>query len=76
MHGFTTVRYAFPVTAPDHRDMGKFRIALSWEGFAGKPSLEGRPIHLDWEAKDTFETRETWIDLAIDEAAKLLSRWR
>ena len=50
MHGFTSVRHSYSLTAPDNRDMGRYSIALSWEGFAGKPPLEGRPVALDWGA--------------------------
>jgi hypothetical protein len=49
------------------------RVHSSWEGFAGQPPLEGRPIALDWEAPETFETHTSWIDDAIDRAAKLLA---
>lgn len=73
MHGFTSVRHAVPVVAPDRRDLGRFSIALSWEGFAGKPSLEGAPISLDWEAPETFETRTTWLDDAVTEATRRLA---
>lgn len=76
MHGFTTVRHASPLVGPDNRDMGRFTIALSWEGFEGKGSLEGRPIALDWEAPEAFETRETWVDDAIQRARKLLAEKR
>jgi hypothetical protein len=70
-HGYTTTRHGYPVTAPDGRDLGVFRIALSWEAYprTGKP-LEGAEIKLDWEAPYTFETRETWVDLAVKEARK------
>jgi hypothetical protein len=70
-HGYTTTRHGYPVAAPDGRDLGVFRIALSWEAYprTGKP-LEGAEIKLDWEAPYTFETRETWVDLAVKEARK------
>lgn len=55
------------------RDLGRFSIALSWEGFAGKPPLEGAPISLDWEAPETFETRKTWLDDAVTEATRRLA---
>ena len=74
MHGFTSVRHAYPVVAPDNRDMGRLRIALSWEAFTDQPTLEGRPLKLDWEAPDTFETRDTWVDAAIEHAGTLLAR--
>lgn len=73
MHGFTSVRRSIPVTAPDRRDMGKFSVALSWEGFVGQPALEGRPIALDWEAPESFETRKTCIDEAVAEATRRLA---
>lgn len=72
MHGFTSVRHAIPVLGPDKRDLGRFRIALSSEGFAGKPPLEGRPIRLDWEAPEAFETRTSWLDDAVAEATRRL----
>lgn len=73
MHGFTSVRHTVPVVAPDGRDLGRFTIALSWEGFAGKPPLEGAPIALDWEAPETFETRKSWLDDAVNEATRRLA---
>jgi hypothetical protein len=54
----------------------RFSLALSWEGFAGKGSLEGKPIALDWEAPDTFEARESWVDASVTEAARLLQTAR
>jgi hypothetical protein len=72
MHGFTSVRHAVAVLGPDQRDMGRFSIALSSEGFAGKPPLEGRPIRLDWEAPEAFETRDSWLDDAVREATRRL----
>lgn len=70
-HAFTTIRHAYPLTGPDGRDLGRFRIALSWESATrtGRP-LEGAPVHLDWEAPRTFATRRTWVGLAVSEAAK------
>lgn len=70
-HGFTSVRHSFPLVGPDGRDLGSFRIALSREGYprAGR-MLEGAPIDLDWEAPSTFETRRTWVDLAVAEARR------
>lgn len=75
-HGFTSARHSFPIEAPDHRDMGRFSIALSWQGFAGRPSLEGRPIELGWEAPETFEARTSWLDDAVVQATKLLAAKR
>lgn len=70
-HGFTTIRHTYPLVGPDGRDLGRFRIALSWEGYprTGTP-LEGAPVHLDWEAPYTFETRESWVDLSVKEARR------
>ena len=70
-HGFTTVRHGYPLIGPDGRDLGTFRIALSWETYprSGKP-LEGAPLQLDWEAPASFATRHSWIDLAVKEARR------
>ncbi len=70
-HGFTSIRHAYPLVGPDGRDLGRFRIALSWEGYPrnGTP-LEGAALHLDWEAPYTFETRDTWVDLSVKEARR------
>jgi hypothetical protein len=74
-HGFTTARYAMPIVGPDGRDLGLFRVALSWEGYprTGR-SLEGAEVHLDWEAPSTFETRRTWVAQAVDEARRRVER--
>ncbi len=76
-HGFTTIRHAYPLIGPDGRDLGRFRIALSWEGYprTGR-SLEGAPVRLDWEAPRTFATRKTWVDLAVAEAAHRAGKMR
>lgn len=71
MHGFTSVRHEFPMRGPDGRSLGLFRIALSHEGFPGKPPLEGAPIRLDWQAPETFVTRDTWLDASV---AEIISR--
>ncbi len=73
MHGFTTVRREVPVRGPDGRSLGLFRIALSSEAFPGHPTLEGSPIRLDWQAPETFATRDTWLDAAVAEAATRLT---
>jgi hypothetical protein len=72
MHAFTTVRHSIPVAGPDNRDLGLFRIGLSWEGFAGKEALEGHAIPLDWEAPETFEGRESWVAESVVNAERLL----
>jgi hypothetical protein len=72
MHAFTTVRHELPVTGPDHADLGTFRVALSWDAFAGKPPLEGQTIALDWEAPEAFATRDTWVADAVAHAERLL----
>jgi hypothetical protein len=74
MHGFTSVRHSLPVAAPDNRDMGRFSIALSWEAFPGGQPLEGQPISLDWQAPESFESRDTWVDDAVERARALLAR--
>ncbi len=70
-HGFTTIRHAYPLLGLDGHDLGRFRIALSWEGYprTGTP-LEGAPVHLDWEAPYSFEARDTWVDLSVKEARR------
>jgi hypothetical protein len=75
-HGFTSVRHELAVVGPGGRDLGLFRVALSSEGFVGAPALEGRPIRLDWEAPESWETRETWVDGAIKHADELLRTWK
>lgn len=72
MHGFTSVRHEFPMRGPDGRVLGLFRLALSHEGFKGKPPLEGAPIRLDWQAPETFATRESWLDASVAEVDKRL----
>lgn len=72
MHGFTTVRHEFSMRGPDGRSLGLFRVALSHEGFPGKPPLEGAPIRLDWQAPETFATRESWLDASIAEVTTRL----
>jgi len=76
MHGFTTVRRELPVRGPDGKSLGLFRIALSSEALPGRPALEGAPIRLDWEAPETFATRETWLDAAVAEATSRLGAER
>jgi hypothetical protein len=74
-HGFTSIRHSYALVAPDGSDLGRLRVALSWEAHPriGKP-LEGAPVELDWEAPSTFETRHTWVDLAVREARKRVER--
>lgn len=72
MHGFTSVRHEFPMRGPDGRVLGLFRLALSREGFKGKPPLEGAPIRLDWQAPETFATRDSWLDASVAEVDKRL----
>jgi hypothetical protein len=72
MHGFTTVRHEFPMRGPDGRSLGQFRVALSFEGFPGKPPLEGAPIRLDWQAPETFATRTSWLDASVSEVGARL----
>jgi hypothetical protein len=77
MHGFTTVRHQFPLVGPDNRDLGRFSIALSTEGFAGHAPLEGQPIHLDWtapEAPPVAEGHAGWVDDAVTEAERRLDK--
>jgi hypothetical protein len=75
MHGFTTVRHELPMRGPGGRTLGQFRIALSFEGFPGKPPLEGAPIRLDWQAPETFATRTSWLDASVSEvSARLTAR--
>ncbi len=73
MHGFTSVRHEFPMRSPDGRSLGLFRVALSHEAFAGKPPLEGAPIRLDWQARETFATRDTWLDASVAEVSSRLA---
>lgn len=73
MHGFTTVRHELPMRGPDGRSLGRFRIALSFEGFPGKPPLEGAPIRLDWQAPETFATRTSWLDASVSEVSARLT---
>lgn len=70
-HGFTTVRHEDPLIGPDGRDLGTFRVALSWETYprSDKP-LEGAPLQLDWEAPSSFAARHSWVDLAVKEARR------
>ncbi len=74
MHGFTSVRHEFPMRGPDGRSLGLFRVALSREGFPGKPPLEGAPIRLDWQAPETFATRDSWLDASVAEAVSRLAQ--
>ncbi|MFO0553892.1 MAG: hypothetical protein U0271_36250 [Polyangiaceae bacterium] len=70
-HGFTTIRHSYALVDPDGRDLGRFRIALSWEAYPrNNQPLEGRPVELDWEAPSTFETRNTWVDASVREARR------
>lgn len=72
-HGFTTARHSFPIADANGTDLGQFSIALSWEAFPGlNVPLEGAAIRLDWEAPLTFETRDSWVDLSIEEATRRL----
>lgn len=73
MHGFTSVRHDLPMRGPNGRSLGLFRIALSHEGFPGKPPLEGTPIQLDWQAPETFATRSSWLDASVVEVASRLA---
>ncbi len=74
-HGFTTVRHAYSLVGPDGRDLGQFRISLSWEEFPrdGKP-LEGREIALDWEAPASFAEHKHWVAASVDKARGLVEK--
>ena len=38
--------------------------------------MEGRAIPLDWEAPEAFETRDTWVNEAVEHATTLLAAAR
>lgn len=74
-HGFTTTRYAFSVMGPDGRDLGLFRLALSWEAFPrSRTPLEGSAVKLDVTLPSTFESRHTWVRDAVAEARRRLEK--
>ncbi|HTR50929.1 MAG TPA: S41 family peptidase [Kofleriaceae bacterium] len=67
-HAYTTTRLPIEVD-----QLGTFRIALSHNELQAGVSMEGEPIHLDWEAPHTFDTRDSWLRTAVDEASKRLN---
>jgi hypothetical protein len=74
-HAYTVIRVPIHVSGPDSQDLGTFRVAISQSEFREGVSIEGEPLHLDWEAPSTFETRASWVKRAVDEArARLVKR--
>lgn len=56
MHAYTVVRLPIEVVGPDREPLGALRVALSRSELRDGVSIEGEPVHLDWEAPDSFET--------------------
>jgi hypothetical protein len=72
MHAYTVNRLPLHVAGPASEDLGRFRVAVSQSEMREGVSIEGEPLRLDWEAKETFASRETWVREAVEEAKRRL----
>jgi hypothetical protein len=72
-HAYTVSRLPIRLKGPNNEALGEFKVAISSSYVAGSESpIEGEPFALDWVAPHTFETRSTWIKLAVDDLRRRL----
>ncbi len=74
-HAYTVSRLPIRLKGPNNEALGEFKIAISASYVPRSDSpIEGEPFALDWTAPHTFDTRSTWMKLAVDDLRRRLTK--